>query len=303
MATPIKITLIGATGSIGKIILNALIAHPNFAVTVLSRQDSPATTLPSGITVHKTDYSSASLETLLRGQDVLISAVGAGAFPEQQKFIDAAIRAGVKRFIPSEFSTSSQDDEVLKILPMFQQKRDVINYLKEKEKEGLSWTGIATSGLFDWGLTAGFLGFDLKEHTALIWDGGVTRFTLTNEKQLGDSVASVILHPEETKNRFVYVASVELTQKEALETLEDVTGVKWTVTDTTTETQISEGFAKLGEGKIEGAFALVRATAFGNTPGLKVNYVRDEELANELLGLKMENLRESIERVVKADSN
>ncbi|OOF90068.1 hypothetical protein ASPCADRAFT_135470 [Aspergillus carbonarius ITEM 5010] len=299
MTTPTKITLIGATGSIGKIILNALVSHPNFTVTILSRH-STATTFPSGITVHKTDYSPASLETLLRGQDVVISAIGVGGFTEQQKFIDAAIRAGVKRFIPSEFSSSSQDDEVLKILPLFQQKRDVINYLKEKETDGLSWTGIATSGLFDWGLTAGFLGFDLNKHSALIWDGGVTRFTLTNEKQLGEAVVAVILRPEETKNRFVYVASVELTQKEILETLEDVTGVKWTVMETTTETQISEGFAKLGAGNIEGAFALVRATAFGNTPGLKVNYVRDEELANGLLGLKMETVRETIERVVKA---
>ncbi|PYI07360.1 NAD(P)-binding protein [Aspergillus sclerotiicarbonarius CBS 121057] len=299
MATSTKITLIGATGSVGKIILNALVSQPNFNVTILSRQDSTATT-PPGTTVQKSDYSPASLEALLRGQDVVISAVGATAFAEQHKFIDAAVRAGVKRFIPSEFSTSSEDDAVLKILPLFQQKRDVINYLKEKEKEGLSWTGIATSGLFDWGLAAGFLGFDLKERTALVWDGGVTRFTMMNEKQLGESVVSVLLRPEETKNRFVYVASVETTQKEILETFEDVTGAKWTVTDTTTDVQVAEGFEKLGAGNFEGAFALVRASAFGNTPGLKVNYVKDQELANELLGLQMDTVRETIERVVKA---
>ncbi|RAL01428.1 aromatic alcohol reductase, partial [Aspergillus ibericus CBS 121593] len=297
MTTPLKVTLIGATGSIGKIILNALSSQPNFTVTILTRQES-TTTFPPGTTIHQTDYSPTSLEALLHGQDVLISAVGATGFTEQQKFIDAAVRAGVKRFIPSEFSTSSEDDVVLKILPLFQQKRDVINYLKEKEKLGLSWTGIATSGLFDWGLTAGFLGFDLHQRTALIWDGGVTRFTMVNEKQLGESVVSVLLRPEETKNRFVYVASVETTQKEILETIEKVTGAKWTVTDTTTEVQIADGFQKLAAGNFEGAFALVRATAFGNTPGLKVNYVKDRELANEVLGLEWETVRETIERVV-----
>lgn len=81
---------------------------------------------------------------------MLISAVGGTAFTEQKKFIDAAIEAGVKRFIPSEFSTSSEDDAVIQLLPLFQQKRDIIDYLKEKEEAGLTWTGIATSGLFDW---------------------------------------------------------------------------------------------------------------------------------------------------------
>lgn len=136
---------------IGQIILKALSSNAKITVTVLTRQESSSTTeFPVGVTVHKTDFSPSSLRPLLRGQDVLISAVGGTAFTEQKKFVDAAIEAGVKRFIPSEFSTSSEDDAVIQLLPLFQQKRDIINYLKDKEEEGLSWTGIATSGLFDW---------------------------------------------------------------------------------------------------------------------------------------------------------
>ncbi|OJJ67900.1 hypothetical protein ASPBRDRAFT_47400 [Aspergillus brasiliensis CBS 101740] len=299
MTTPIKVTLIGATGLIGQIILKALSSNVSITVTVLSRQESSTTTeIQPGITVHKTDFSPSNLESLLRGQDVLISAVGGTAFTEQKKFIDAAIKAGVKRFIPSEFSTSSQDDAVIQLLPLFQQKRDIINYLKGKEEEGLSWTGFVTSGLFDWGLESGFLGFDIKTKSAVIWDGGSASFTLTNEKQLGQAVLAVILRPEETKNRFLYIASVETTQNEVLKTLEDVTGSRWTVTETTTEEQVAEGFKKLSAGDFSGAFALVRATAFGSTPGLKKNYVKDQDLANEVLGLEMESVRETVERVV-----
>ncbi|GLB07064.1 hypothetical protein AtubIFM57258_002385 [Aspergillus tubingensis] len=299
MAIPAKVTIIGATGLIGQIILKALSSDAKIIVTVLSRQESSRTTeFPPGVTVHKTDFSPSSLRSLLRGQDVLISAVGGTAFTEQKKFVDAAIEVGVKRFIPSEFSTSSEDDAVIQLLPLFQQKRDIINYLKEKEEEGLSWTGIATSGLFDWGLESGFLGFDIKNKSALIWDGGATSFTLTNEKQLGKAVLSVVLQPEETKNRFLYIASIETTHNEVLKTLEDVTGSRWTVTETTTDEQVAEGLKKLGAGDFSGAFALVRATAFGSTTGLKTNYVRDQNLANELLDLEMEGVKGIVERVL-----
>ncbi|GFN20283.1 hypothetical protein ABZX51_012076 [Aspergillus tubingensis] len=299
MAIPTKVAIIGATGLIGQIILRALSSNAKITVTVLTRQESSSTTeFPVGVTVHKTDFSASSLRSLLREQDVLISAVGGTAFTEQKKFVDAAIETGVKRFIPSEFSTSSEDDAVIQLLPLFQQKRDIINYLKEKEEEGLSWTGIATSGLFDWGLASGFLGFDMKAKSAVIWDSGVTRFTLTNEEQLGKAVLSVVLRSEETENRFLYIASVETTQNEVLKILEEVTQSRWAVTETTTQEQVAEGLKKLGAGDFSGAFALVRATAFGSTPSLKANYVRNQKLANGLLGLGMDDVRETIERVV-----
>jgi NmrA-like family. len=102
------------------------------------------------VNVLKFDYSGEGLEAAFTGKDVVISVVGATAFGEQKKFVDAAIRAGVKRFIPSEFSINSQNDAVLQLLPLFGQKKELIEYLKSKETDGLTWTGIAASGLFDW---------------------------------------------------------------------------------------------------------------------------------------------------------
>ncbi|OJJ35404.1 hypothetical protein ASPWEDRAFT_507237 [Aspergillus wentii DTO 134E9] len=148
-----NIAIIGATGNIGKIILNALItSNLPLTITLLTRHEPPPTpTLPPNITltIQQTDFSS-SLIAAFTGKDTIISAVGATAFTEQQKYIDAAVHAGVKRFIPSEFSVSSQNEAVLGLLPLFGQKREVVEYLRLKEGEGLSWTGIACSGLFDW---------------------------------------------------------------------------------------------------------------------------------------------------------
>ncbi|KAE8383634.1 hypothetical protein BDV26DRAFT_93810 [Aspergillus bertholletiae] len=291
-----NIVLIGAGGDIGKIVLDGLLASPGFNITVLSRKESKAS-FPVGITVHKSDFSDADLEAVFNGQDAIISAVGATAFGEQKKIVDAAIRSGVQRFIPSEFSSNIQNEAVLKLNPFFSQKKELIEYLKAKQSAGLSWTAIATSGLLDWSLGNGVLGFDVANRTATIWDGGNQSFTLTNEKQLGQAVVSVLQHPQETSNKYLYIASVEATQNEILAALEEATGTKWPVKATTTEEQVDEGFKKLGAGDFSGALHLVRATCFGNTPGLQANYAKELVLANDLLGLKLESVRDTVKRV------
>lgn len=115
---------------------------------MLSRKESKAN-FPAGVTVYKSDFSDTDLDAALKNQDAVISALGAGGFQEQKKIVDAAIRAGVKRFIPSEFSASSQTDAVLELLPFFAPKAELVEYLKGKEGD-LSWTGIAAGLLFDW---------------------------------------------------------------------------------------------------------------------------------------------------------
>lgn len=116
---------------------------------MISRKDSSAA-FPSSVTVHKSDFTEGDLEAAFKGQDAVITAVGATGFGEQKKLVDAAISAGVKRFLPSEFSASSQDAAVLQLLPLFGQKAELIEYLKSKQSANFSWTGVASSLLFDW---------------------------------------------------------------------------------------------------------------------------------------------------------
>ncbi|KAK7415362.1 hypothetical protein QQZ08_012372, partial [Neonectria magnoliae] len=149
MASYKNIAIFGASGNAGKIILDGLVAASKFNITVVQRKESEAA-FKTGVSVRKIDFSEGDLEAALNGHDAVISALGATAFREQKKIVDAAIRAGVKRFIPSEFSASSEDAAVLQLLPLFGQKKELVQYLQSKQSEGLSWTGLATSGLFDW---------------------------------------------------------------------------------------------------------------------------------------------------------
>ncbi|KAL5044344.1 hypothetical protein BDW71DRAFT_215718 [Aspergillus fruticulosus] len=291
-----NITLVGASGSIGQILLAALLEASDFDVTVLTRSSSIAD-FPAGATVRKSDFSPSDLREALTGQDAVISAVGAPGFAEQKELIDAAIAVGVSRFIPSEFSADSQNDTVLALLPLFRQKKEVIEYLKSKEKE-IDWTGIACSGLFDWGIANGFLGYDIGSRTATIWDDGNKRFTFTNQKQLGRAVVSVLRHFGATANQYLYISSVETSQNEILAALEKATASSWTAQRTTTDAEVSDAASKLQNGDFSGALTLVRATAYGDIPGLGSNYAKDTVLANELLGLEEESVEETIRRVV-----
>ncbi|KAL3446413.1 hypothetical protein BJX65DRAFT_318852 [Aspergillus insuetus] len=303
MTSPLKnIAVVGASGNIGQIILAALLDASEFNVTILTRASSTST-FPPSVIVRKSDFTYADLQAALKGQDAVISAVGATGFGEQKNLIDAAIAVGVSRFIPSEFSSDAQNDVVLKLLPLFAQKKEVIEYLKTKESNSFSWTGIATSGLFDWGLANGFLGYDIASRNATIWDAGDSKFTMTTQKQLENAVISVLRRSEMTANQYLYVSSVETSQREVLAAFERATSSSWTVVNTTTEAEVEEATKKLGQGDFSGALTLVRATAYSNLPGLGANYAKDRKLANELLGLKEESVQETIDRIVKAASS
>jgi hypothetical protein len=111
-------------------------------------------------------------------------------------------------------------------------------------------------------------------------------------------VVSVLKHPQETINKYLYISSVEVSQKEILQTLEEETASKWKAIETTSDAQKSEAFKRLGDGDFNGAFILVRATSYANDPALNANYAKDEELANDLLALKPESVKQTIKRVL-----
>ena len=97
---PIKRVLhIGASGRIGQPVLQALLAN-GFDVTVATRVKSQAV-FEKHVTVVRVDYSSPqALIDAFAGQDAVVSTVGVRAITHQYKFIDVAVAAGVKRFIP-----------------------------------------------------------------------------------------------------------------------------------------------------------------------------------------------------------
>ncbi|KAJ4993146.1 isoflavone reductase family protein [Stagonosporopsis vannaccii] len=293
-----KVVLVGASGNLGAIILPALVAERSLQVTVLTRPTNTLT-FPEGVTVIRTAFEELELAKALEGQDAVISSVGATGFQDQKILIDAAIRARVKRFIPSEFSSNTMSPAVRQLVPVFEPKKAILDYLKEKESTGLTWTGIAVGALFDWGLRSGFLGFDLANKKATIWDGGDKTFSLTNQSDVGKAVVGVLAHPSETANQYLYVATVTTTQKDILDLLESQSKIKWKVQNVTTEQQLTAGRELISKGDFTGMFMLVQAAAWGSVPGIRSAFPVDETLANATLGVPEGNMNETIKAVLK----
>jgi hypothetical protein len=131
-------------------------------VTVLVRAFSKSD-LPSSVRTVTVDYNSGeSLTAVLRGQDIVVSTVGTPGLQGQILMIDAAVAAGVKRFLPSEFG-SDLDNPKTKQLPVFGHKVAVQKYIEQKAKANPDFTYnlVRNGGFLDWGFSQNFL-LDLK---------------------------------------------------------------------------------------------------------------------------------------------
>lgn len=77
------------------------------------------------------------------------------------------------------------------------------------------------------GLKTGFLGFDIQNRSAMIWDSGDKTFTLTNLSTVGKAVVAVLQNAAEYTNKYVYVGSVTTSQNEILAALQKKTAKNW----------------------------------------------------------------------------
>ncbi|KAF2431557.1 NAD(P)-binding protein [Tothia fuscella] len=291
-----NVILIGAGGNLGPAVLDQFLIS-SFTVTVLSRKESKST-FPSSVKVIKTDYSPESLAQAFKGQDAVVSIVGNEGFGQQTTIIDAAIKAGVKRFIPSEYGSDTNNDEVVKIVPIFKGKTQIVKYLTSKESKDFSWTALITGPFFDWGLKIGFLGFNFKDHTAEIWDSGSAPFSTTNLPTIGLSLVKILStesNLKATANKYIYVASHTVSQNDILKAVEKITGSKWNVTSFSSKEVIPAELEKLGKHDYSGVMKLIQAAAFGDG-GLGDFGKVEGGVWNEKLGLPKENFEEDLKK-------
>ena len=300
-----NVVVLGANGSIGSIIVSALLSHPaGFNVSIVTRDKSKiATTFPAAVKVFESDYSTETLREAFQGQDAVVSTLAVQMVPKQKDLIDLAIECGVARFIPSEFGVDTAHPHLKKYLPLAATKTEIVEYLKTKE-DRITWTAVITGSFFDWSLQrSGGAGMEIPKRQATIWDGGDTEYEATNLARIGEAVAAV-LAPEFQKltaNQYVYVNSFTLTQNKVLRALEQATGEKFAVTESTVSELADSALARLKHNRGDGAAItdLIRATSHGR--GGVNNYSRDQPggLWNERLGLKAENLADTITREVQ----
>lgn len=118
-----------ASGNLGVHVSNAFV-NSQYKVSILTRKDS-SSKFQEGTPVFKADYSDQSqLESAMQGQDIVICMVAIFATGDQQTLVDAAIAAGVKIFIPSEFGPPSRDERFAALHPALPPKVATVDYLR-----------------------------------------------------------------------------------------------------------------------------------------------------------------------------
>lgn len=109
-----KVALFGATGQIGQAILRALVIANSHEVIQLVHPHSldkakamvkelEAEDRMSTVAVDVCECSVDELHPVLSGVEVVVSALNGKALDVQHKIQEAAARAGVRRFYPSEY--------------------------------------------------------------------------------------------------------------------------------------------------------------------------------------------------------
>ena len=220
-----KITLVGANGKLGPAILTSLLAAQTFTITVLTRKSSKSTYPPSVHIAHiSEDPSVSELISVLKGQDAIVVAFAGSNDDLQIRYADATAAAGVKRFIPPDFgSCDSSSPRALELVPLYRAKQKVRRHLQQLASQGkLSWTSLVCGHFFDWGLTTGFLQYDLEARKALIFDGGDIKFSATTTERIALATVRVLQREEETRDRMLFFQSLCVRQKDVLRSLERV---------------------------------------------------------------------------------
>ncbi len=301
MTSNIKVALAGATGNLGRPILDNLLAAGHLVI-VLTRTGSDSTSkLPSNpnLTIKEVDYSSvSSLQPALEGVTAVVSTLASMAVSNQNALVDAAVAAGVKRYLPSEFGSNLANPNT-RALPVYGGKAGIQDYLKGKAAENpdFTYTLVYNAIFFDWGIENGFF-INIKEHTATLHDGGSRPVSTTRLDTIGKAVVGVLAHLEETKNRAVYVQDAAVSQLELIDIVKGIDGKEWKTTTVETAKSREEAYEELKKGKDANMgkammgflTSAIWADGYGNDFG--------DNLDNELLGIPQMSKKE-IEEMIK----
>jgi hypothetical protein len=149
----------------------------------------------------------------------------------------------------------------------------------------MSYTLICGGPFFDWGMKIGWI-MNLKGKSIVLYDGGERHFSTTTLPTIGKAVVGVLKHPEETKNRAVYVQDTTTTLKKLVEKGKKATGgiEGWTEIVVSIEELLDQAWAELKTEKPNPenfVMKFINASIWGEGYGNPF-----PQIDNELLGIK-----------------
>ncbi|OQE26414.1 hypothetical protein PENSTE_c005G03273 [Penicillium steckii] len=282
-----NVAIAGASGALGSPIFEALLKSGHFNVTVLTRHSSEAK-FPDSVKVIRVDYTSVpELTEALAGQHAVVSVLTTSAMETQIPLIEASVKAGVRRFLPSEFCANIGNPKAGS-LPVYHSKVQLHDVVRQKAAENPNFTySLIRNGPFlDWSLAFGFF-INLKGGETPLYDGGDRPFSTTTLATIGQAVVEVLRHPDETKNRAVFVQDLVTTQNEMLAIAQKVKPeITWTTKNVSTAEMEDMAQQKYASGSMD----LVASVGFFCRSVYAEGYGGEfKEVDNDLLGIPLKS--------------
>lgn len=301
MSSPFKnIVIIGASGAIGSIILEAFLSTPSVAITIVQRASSTKTAVPPSVRVVTIpdDYPHDSLVAAFTNQDAVINCVTTLAVRTQLRIISAAVEAGVKRFVPSEYGLNNNNTAARELCSVFREKGEIQDYLRSLE-DRMEWTSFAVGMWLNWSATHEFLGMHIAQKRFVLWDDGEGLFSTTTEENTALAVVNSLTKKwEETKNQVVWLSDFAVSQKQLLGAIERFTGEEFKTEVIDSESLIREKQAAVAAGDIGATYSLIET---GFVTGRYGGHLEKEgKMMNDLLELPKRSLDEVVKTAVEA---
>ncbi|HUI73252.1 MAG TPA: NmrA family NAD(P)-binding protein [Spirochaetia bacterium] len=179
------VALVGGTGHLGSLIGTAVLDKPDIQLRLLVRPGSRAKAAElerrGAQVVEGLLGSDAALASLCRGASTLISALQGGQdviVDGQTQLLRAAREAGVKRFIPSDYSL-----DLFKVTPGHIPTSDMrrqFALVADAERGNVEVVHVLNGGFLDRGVLFGFINvINLEKRTAYVWGDGKQKMDWT----------------------------------------------------------------------------------------------------------------------------
>ena len=293
--------------------VDALLKTGKHKVSAITRADSTSA-LPSGLEIKKVDYNDqSSLVEALRGQDALVITLNTMAPPgTEEKLVKAAATAKVPWILPSVWSNDLTNESLSRECLVGDAVHVTLKAITELGQN--SYIAMTTGFWYEWSLSnPTAFGFDFTSRTVTMFDDGNTKINSSTWPQVGRAVANILslkVSPEgpndkspcleQFKNKFVYTASFEISQKDMLDSVIRVTNAKaedWTVKYEPSRERYFAGLEEMKGGNMNGFVKSLYTRIF--YPDGSGNFEKTKGLQNELLGLPKEDLDEYTKLAMK----
>ncbi|VUC21028.1 unnamed protein product [Clonostachys rosea] len=303
-----KILVLGATGVIGKVLVEALLCGKEHfdsigiftsAESATNKQALIESFKSRGVSVVIGDlYNDDQVLEAYRDYDTVVSALGRYAIDKQVDLIALAERSStIARFIPSEYGTDIAYDATSVTEMPHQKKLKVRKFLESGAISRLKYTYLVVGPFAD--LYVGNMAqepemgsFDPENKKATLLGEGTEQISLTTMADVGRLLVGVLRHPEVCDNKAIKVNSFTTTPNAILAEFERQTNSKWNVEYTSIDQlRQLEKKAYEDQNSLSSLYTLRRIWTEGRT--------LYEKRDNESIGLtKMDTLEMVIQQAV-----